>query len=62
MGPGLGARKIAGWLTMAAGGIDMMAARISEACEAGEKFIEMFYDTVDKRRQVGCSTWFRVSS
>ena len=38
--------------SMAAGGIDMMAARISEACEAGEKFIEVFYDTVDKRRQV----------
>ena len=38
--------------TMAAGGIDVMTARISEACEAGEKFTEVFYETMDKRRQV----------
>ena len=37
----------------AGGGSDAMAAKIVEACEAGEKFIEVFYDTVDKRRQVG---------
>ena len=37
---------------MATGGIDMMSARISEACEAGEKFVEIFYETMDKRRQV----------
>ena len=28
------------------------ASKVSEAIEAGEKFIEVFYDTVDKRRQV----------
>jgi hypothetical protein len=38
--------------TMATGGMDMMTARISEACEAGDKFVEVFYDTMDKRRQV----------
>ena len=38
--------------TMATGGIDVMTARISEACEAGEKFTEVFYETMDKRRQV----------
>ena len=32
--------------------MDLMTARISEACEAGEKFIEIFYETMDKRRQV----------
>lgn len=42
--------------TMASGGLDAMAAKISEACEAGEKFIEVFYDTMDKRRQVNCAS------
>lgn len=28
------------------------STRVSEASEAGEKFVELFYDTVDKRRQV----------
>ena len=28
------------------------SARVSEACEAGEKFVQYFYETVDKRRQV----------
>ena len=29
-----------------------LAARISEACEAGERFVEVFYKTLDKQRQV----------
>ena len=29
-----------------------VAVRVSEACEAGEKFVEVFYKTVDKQRQV----------
>ena len=28
------------------------STRVTEASEAGEKFVELFYDTVDKRRQV----------
>ena len=34
-------------------------SRVSEASEAGEKFVEVFYDTFDKRRQVvlQCSNW-----
>ncbi len=28
------------------------SAKVSEAIAAGEKFIEVFYETVDKRRQV----------
>ena len=52
---------------MATGGIDMMTARISEACEAGEKFVEIFYETMDKRRQVGgvdtrCSLIFLIKA
>lgn len=27
------------------------STRVNEASEAGEKFVELFYDTVDKRRQ-----------
>lgn len=27
-------------------------SRVSEANEAGEKFVEVFYETFDKRRQV----------
>lgn len=41
-------------LTMATGGVDAMTTKISEACEAGEKFMEVFYETMDKRRQVSC--------
>ena len=29
-----------------------LSAKINEAVEAGEKFIEVFYDALDKRRQV----------
>ena len=29
-----------------------LSSKINEAIEAGEKFVEIFYDTVDKRRQV----------
>lgn len=29
-----------------------VAARVSEACDAGEKFVEVFYKTLDKQRQV----------
>lgn len=29
-----------------------LSFKVSEAVEAGEKFIEVFYDAVDKRRQV----------
>lgn len=29
-----------------------LASKVSEAVEAGGKFIEVFYETVDKRRQV----------
>lgn len=36
---------------MAAGAGDF-SAKVLEACEAGEKFVETFYDTVDKRRNV----------
>lgn len=32
-----------------------LTSKISEATEAGEKFVELFYDTVDKRRQVETS-------
>ena len=28
------------------------SAKMVEACEAGEKFVEAFYDVVDKRRTV----------
>ena len=28
------------------------SAKVLEACEAGEKFVEAFYDIVDKRRTV----------
>lgn len=31
-----------------------VAVRVSEACEAGEKFVEVFYKTLDKQRQVRC--------
>ena len=41
---------------MAAGGTDTMASKIVEASEAGEKFIEVFYDTLDKRRQVSSTS------
>ena len=37
--------------SMAAGAGDF-SAKVLEACEAGEKFVEAFYDTVDKRRNV----------
>ena len=33
------------------------SSRVSEASEAGEKFVEVFYDTFDKRRQV---QWYSV--
>ena len=29
-----------------------LTSKVSEAVEAGEKFIDIFYETVDKRRQV----------
>lgn len=29
-----------------------LMSKVNEAVEAGEKFVEVFYDTVDKRRQV----------
>lgn len=29
-----------------------LASKVREAVEAGEKFIDIFYETVDKRRQV----------
>lgn len=29
-----------------------LSSKVNEAIEAGEKFIDIFYDTVDKRRQV----------
>ena len=28
------------------------SARAKDACEAGSKFVELFYETMDKRRQV----------
>lgn len=31
---------------------DDFAQRVSEADEAGEKFVKLFYETMDKRRQV----------
>ena len=31
------------------------SSKVREAIEAGEKFVEVFYDTVDKRRQVRTS-------
>ena len=27
------------------------STKVSEACEAGDKFVEVFYETMDKRRQ-----------
>ena len=30
-------------------------AKLSEATEAGDKFVNLFYDTFDKRRQVSCN-------
>ena len=33
-------------------GKEEFAQRISEADEAGEKFSELFFETMDKRRQV----------
>lgn len=29
-----------------------LSSKVNEAVEAGEKFIDVFYDAVDKRRQV----------
>lgn len=33
-------------------GTQKFATRLSEATEAGQKFVELFYDSFDKRRQV----------
>ena len=35
-------------------------SKVNEAVEAGEKFVELFYDTVDKRRQVKRSLVFSI--
>ena len=30
----------------------MLSTKVGEAIEAGEKFVEIFYETFDRRRQV----------
>lgn len=39
-----------------------LSSKVSEAVEAGGKFIEVFYDTVDKRRQVNLGALYLETS
>ena len=38
------------------------STKVSEACEAGEKFVEVFYETFDKRRKVSVPIELNLAS